>query len=362
MGKNFRNFFQSRIQLADGMDRAGIGRVELLRTGTFKHPKAPNGSFTITRDMLFHMKENFDSNARKLDKGEIAVDYGHKPHDIAAGWINEVSIEDNEDGINSALWTNIDYTEKAENAILAGEWRFISADIDFDFKDNETGVSLGPTLLGAGLINRPHIKAMQAIFNEHILTQEKPKEEFSMTPEEMLKKIGELEAAISMLKSQVSAGEGKFQQADKLAGDLEAEKSQFQEKLDEANAKIVTLNEEKETTVKEAKFNEYLAAGKVVDAQKETFMKLTLELAESLYKDASAVVNLGEAGHGTVKKVTTVDKGDEGKTAFDIIEERAVKLRETNTNLSLSESYSEVMSADKELGARYDEETNSIQA
>lgn len=356
--KNIKGAFITRLQLSDGIDRNGIKHVQLLRTGTFKHPMAPNGAFTITPETLLKMKANFDANARRLDKGEIPLDYGHNDGGKAAGWIEKVELEDD----NKSLWVDINYTPEAEKAVIEREWRFISADIDFDYEDNESGMKLGPVLLGAGLVNRPHIKSMKAVFNEADYAGEENNNEktkpkgFSMTPEEMMKKIGELEAMISQLKAQLaSAGTAKAD-ADKQLGDMKKAEESLKEQLKEATAQVAKLSEEKNTVAKEAKFAEYLAAGKVIPAQKEAFMKMDIQLAETLFKDAK-VVNLNDNGHGNRTTTNNNDgKGGE-KSASDIVEERAAEMMKANSTMKLGEAYSRVLSADKDLAAKYESET-----
>ncbi len=351
--QQIKGAYISRLQLSDGIDRNGIKRVQLLRTGTFKHPMAQNGAFTITPETLLKMKANFDANARRLDKGEIPLDYGHNDGGKAAGWIQKIELDDN----NNQLWVDINYTPEAEKAVIEREWRFISADIDFDYEDNESGMKLGPTLLGAGLVNRPHIKSMKAVFGEvgeyNDNEPTKPKG-FSMTPEDMMKKIGELEAMISQLKAQLSSTSTDKADAEKALGDVKKSEESLKEQLKEASANVAKLTEEKNTVAKEVKFAEYLAAGKVIPAQKDAFMKMDLSLAETLFKDAK-VVNLNDNGHGnrTTNNSTTDDK----KTASDIVEERAAEMMKANATMKLGEAYSKVLSADKELASKYEAES-----
>lgn len=347
MSKKIQNFFIGRLQLSDGTDHNGIKHVQLLRVGTFKHPRAPNGAFQITEDTLRKMKSNFDSNVRRLDKGEIPLDYGHVVEGKAAGWINKITLEDDD----KSLWVDINYTAEAEAAIMNREWRFISADIDFEYKDNEADVNMGPVLLGAGLVNRPHIKAMQAVFSEDTNNLETQKE-YSMTPEEMLKKIGELEARVVELESKLSAKSSDLAAADKKATDATAAADSAKQQLKEATVTIAKLTEEKETALKEAKFSEFLTAGKVLPAQKEAFMEMSLALSEKLFKDVK-VVNLNDNGHGGN------GKGCGEKSVDAIIEERATEKMKANTKLSLSEAYSQVLSEDKELAKKYE---SSMQA
>ena len=353
MKQHIRGNFIGRLQLSDGIDRHGIKHVQLLRTGTFKHPRAPEGAFQITPETLLKMKANFDGNARRLDKGEIPVDYGHNTEGKAAGWIESVALEDD----NTSLWVDIKYTPEAEKAVLETEWRFISADIDFEYEDNESGMMLGPVLLGAGLVNRPHIKSMKAVFGEigestYNNEPTKPKG-FSMTPEEMMKKIGELEAMISQLKASVSSKDESMAEADKAIGDMKTECADAKEQLKEATTKLVKLTEENELVSKEAKFSEYLSAGKVVPAQKEAFMSMTVEMAEKLFKDAKAA-NFSDKGHG---KENTGTNNDGDKSASDIVDERATEMMKTNSTIKLGEAYSKVLSQDKELAEKYADES-----
>lgn len=350
--KQITRTFIGRLQLSDGIDRNGIKHVQLLRVGRFAHPAAPDGAFDITPEMLLKMKANFDGNARRLDKGEIPVDYGHKTDGKAAGWIEHIELEDD----NTSLWVDINYTAEAEKSIMEREWRFISADIDFEYKDNESDMLLGPVLLGAGLVNRPHIKSMKAVFSEVGETEtdneESTKENkgFSMTPEEMMKKIGELEAMISSLKAQMQASEEGKADAEIKAEDASKEADSMKEQLKEAQATVLKLTEEKEAVSKEAKFNEYLSEGKVVPAQKEAFMSMKLELAESLFKDAKAA-NFSDNGHGKDAQKKTTDDGE--KAASTIVDERAAELMKENKNLKLGEAYSQVLSEDSDLNQKY---------
>ncbi|MCH8350738.1 MAG: hypothetical protein IIB29_10825, partial [Chloroflexi bacterium] len=50
--------------------------------------------------------------------------------------------------------------------ILAKEFRYLSADFNMNFRDNETGKSFGGVLNGAGLTNRPRVKGMDAILSD----------------------------------------------------------------------------------------------------------------------------------------------------------------------------------------------------
>ena len=264
---SLRGFFNSPIQLAEGNNEAGLGPVELIRTGIFSHPDAPDGKFEITNEHLLSFKNNYDNNERRLDKEQIAIDYGHDTKGPASGWIT--AVEHRQDGTDGSLWITPEWTKNGEQKILEKEYRFISADIDLNYQDNENEKSLGPTLLGAGLVNRPHIKAMQAVFNEQTIIENTNNEkEFSMSPEEMMKKIGELETTITSLKTENEGLKSKAQAGEDKGTEFEKKFEETEKQLSEQTEKVKTLEEKSITQDKEAKFSEYLNAGKILPAQK----------------------------------------------------------------------------------------------
>lgn len=128
--------------------------VQLFRIGTFFHSQY--GKFDITPEILKAMEGNFKANVRGMD---LAIDYSHESEDIAAGWIKSVYL--NEDG--TQLWAKVDWTPSGAKVIGDKEFRYISPEFSFDYKDNETLKQYGPTLLGAGLTNRPTIKKMEPV-------------------------------------------------------------------------------------------------------------------------------------------------------------------------------------------------------
>jgi len=243
--KYFCRFNLKEIQLSDGRD---ISEIELLRTGTFSHPQAPNGRFDITKKDLAQMVINYDKNVRRLKGGEIAVDYSHDAGGVASGWIRAIELR--EDG--NQLWITVDWTPKGLQSIQDKEFRFISADIDFEYQDNETEIMHGPVLLGAGLTNRPHIKDMEIILNEHI----NPNKGAGMTPEEMLKKIGELEAQVNALKAQLTAGEHDREKLESTLSESKKSVEKLKTDAEENKTKLAEVEAEKLKVKKEAKFSE----------------------------------------------------------------------------------------------------------
>lgn len=117
----------------------------------------------ITRSMLSDVVKNF----RKLDTGELPIDYEHgieggEPGQAipAAGWIKAIDDAPDENGI---LWGTVEWTRKAAAHIAAKEYKYISPVIDPTVRDNKTGEAQGWTLTSAALTNTPVLKGMPAL-------------------------------------------------------------------------------------------------------------------------------------------------------------------------------------------------------
>lgn len=125
--------------------------VQILRTGAFFHQAY--GKVEVTKEMLSNMVRNFNENVRRVD---LAIDYRHESDNIAAGWIRELMLFDE----GESLWAKVQWTKNGERVLGEKEFRYLSADFSLDYQDNESLQKFGPTLLGAGLTNRPVIKDM----------------------------------------------------------------------------------------------------------------------------------------------------------------------------------------------------------
>lgn len=133
--------------------------IQIARVGTFSHPDY--GTFTIDNATLASMKKNFDEGTRGVD---LALDYSHENLDEAAAWFKALDLR--ADG--KELWAQMLWTPKGKDVVASKEFRYISPEFTFNYEDNEpdqTGKkkSFGPTLLGAGLTNRPCIKNMNPV-------------------------------------------------------------------------------------------------------------------------------------------------------------------------------------------------------
>lgn len=145
------------IKFQEGQSKAPL-KVQLLKVGEFHD--ARYGVVEITSRTLSQLKENFDKRVRKID---VAIDYSHKSEDVAAGWVKGVSLSD--DGME--LWADVTWTPNGAKRLADKEFRYLSADFNFNYQDNETQEKFGPVLMGAGLTNRPVVKGMAPAVELH---------------------------------------------------------------------------------------------------------------------------------------------------------------------------------------------------
>lgn len=288
------NKYKIILKELDGGKKEAPQFIQVLRTGKFKHELF--GEIDITSEMLQQMKKNFDDRSRGVD---LALDYAHESDREAAGWIKSVKLENND----SELWAEIEWTPAGKQKVESQEFRYISADFSTNYINNESGKQYGCCLFGAGLTNRPFVKNM------------KPTTELKEAGKMDEKKMQELQDANTKLLAEKAA--------------LEAERKQLQDKL--AAIELAAAKAAKET-----EFSTLLAEGKVVPAQKESFLKG--DMAEFI-KNA-VKINLDEKGsseQGTGENETkTADQ------EADEIQAAAKKLAEEK-KIKLFDAYREVM-------------------
>ncbi len=303
-------------------------QVQLLRTGNFKDPRY--GRFKITSDMLLAMKTNFDNGVVGIDP---AIDYAHESDKVAAGWPKSLELREG----NSQLWADVEWTPRGNKVLAEKEFRYISSEFSSDFTDNESGKSYGPTLKGAGLTNRPVIKGMA------------PAVELSETTEKESDMKTELEIAQARVKELETQAATAAAKETKLA----EEKKAADAKIAEFEAKELKLAEDKKVDAKKAQFDKFLSEGKLVEAQREAFMKDdTVKLAELAGK-----VNLDGKGHGG--EGDDKDAGKQGKDVTDQVLELAEKKCADKSASSLGAAISMVLSEKPELRKQYEAATTS---
>lgn len=241
----FPAFAVQLSEAKDGKPAEVSKRVQVMRTGSFKHPSY--GKFSITKEHLDGMVKNFSENVRGI---ELAVDYKHDTEGEAAAWFKGVEVATVEKG--HALFAEVDWTPRGEEKIRNKEFKYLSGDFNLTYTDAETSKNHGPTLLGAGLTNRPFIKNMDAV----VQLSENPNE----TGEEdtMKTDLEKAQEENKKLSEGVTAAEKKL--------------SEVQAENDKLKADAKKHEDEKKLSEKKGKFDKMLSEKKVVEAQRVAFM------------------------------------------------------------------------------------------
>lgn len=298
------------------------GFVQLIRVGKFEHW---GEDIKFTEDILKQLKKNFDDGVRGID---LAIDYFHNSWEEAAGWIKSIELREND----TQLWADVEWTPVAEQRIKDKEVRYLSPDLDFSYKDNESGEKFGAVLLGAGLTNRPAIKNMKAVLAEKRKNSESKlaDNEQAMDFETMLGAVSDLsddEKAQLIQKAGGSVAgtnldminQKEVEMSEKTevkATEKEDNSVKLAEELAAIKAENVKLMEER----KADKFAVLLAEGKVVPAQKEAYLSGDVD---ALIAGAVAI-KLDEQGHG----------GEGKKEEEETAETAAIKLSEAANKIA----------------------------
>lgn len=357
-------------------------RVQLAKVGTFDH--AIYGKFSITLADLQKMEKYFNENARRqsFETGPVfPIDYSHEDEKKSAGWGHKVYIDTDKTG-TAALFSEVEWTPSGAEAIRNKEFKFISPDIQRNYKDAESGTIYDIVLRGAGLTNIPFLRDMEAVnlldekrqeaFRSLKLSGDKP--DFSklqdgvnqMPIEELKKQISALSPGDKKIIYDMLAKDFKPQQMDenvKLSEkvteqettikDLESklEKSESEKKLtlseseqviEKLQKDVMSLTENQIKTEKKAAFDLMLSEGKVCEAQRDAYM--ANDMVDFAAKQQP--IKLSETGVN--------DNKDSNGDVAEKVMKLANKKMEADKDLELSEAVSLVLSENKALAAEYE--------
>lgn len=295
-------------------------KIQLIRVGKFYDEKYKE-PVEVTKDILLSFVKNFKNKVRNID---LAIDYKHESDDVAAGWIKDLTLS--EDG--QSIWAEVEWTPTGAQKLSEKEFRYISADFRYNYKDNETKENHGPTLLGAGLTNRPVIKGMQPAIELNECINNNLQDGGQM--DEKDKKIAELEAKIKELLAAKDSDAA-------MMGDMK-------KKLEGYEAGEKKAAEEKMLAEKKSAFDKMLSEGKSVEAQREAFMKDDFKK----FVELAQPIKLAEAGHGGAGQESNTQKDAQD----EIIALSEKKIAE-NKALSRGEAMRLVLAENKELAEKY---------
>jgi phage I-like protein len=241
------------------------------------------------------MIKNFSEKIRGID---LMIDFSHNSEGEAAGWIKNLNLSDNGD----QLWAVVDWTPTGKKSLENKSFKYISADFSFNYKDNEKRNNHGPTLFGAGLTNRPVVKAMSPIVLSEGINQlsevdkmnEEKKEEIKEKIEEV--KLNEMDEVLDekegyeSLEDQLQALKDLLLKKDEeliaLRGILFLCENEKEERLAE-------MKKDKVLDEKNQAFDQKLSEGLVVEAQRTPFIDGDMDKFLSLQHE----IKLSEAGN-----------------------------------------------------------------
>lgn len=304
---------------SEGQGKNAPKSCQLMKVGSFSYWE--KNDMVITADTFQSMIKNFNSKVRGVD---LAIDYCHNAYEEAAGWIK--NLYTNPEG--DQLWADIEWTPKGKACLEGKEFRYISAEFSFDYV-NDDGVHFGATLYGAGLTNRPFLKEMNPLMDLNEKNKEKK------VNEEQVKQL--LNDAVSPLKAEIAS--------------LKEELKGKDEKINALSEAQVNRQEKEESEKREITFNEMLKEGKVVEAQREAFIKNdTAKFAE-----LAQPIKLDTLGNSEGKPATTEQSKSVEEMSADEAEAEIEKLAQEKAKdgVTFSSAVREVLKSNPKLAEKY---------
>jgi phage I-like protein len=137
--------------------------VQLFPIGKWRHP---GGTIKITYDRARKFADGFN---KKLAGQKLPILYIHSDkvnvanplYGKAAGWISKVSADK-----KRGVVVDIDWTEAGAAAVESKEYQYLSAEFFDRVQLPHHDAPQEDILMGAALVNRPHLKGMSPILNE----------------------------------------------------------------------------------------------------------------------------------------------------------------------------------------------------
>ncbi len=137
--------------------------VQLFPLGKWKHP---SGEINITPERAASFAEGFK---RQLAGQKLPILYIHSDrknvsnpdYGKAAGWITDVRADD-----ERGVVVDVDWTDRGAAAVLAKEYLYLSAEYFDRVQLPHHKEPHDDVVIGAALVNRPHLKGMSPILNE----------------------------------------------------------------------------------------------------------------------------------------------------------------------------------------------------
>lgn len=171
------------LKLLEVQDES-LTKVLIALEGTWEGHVA--GSFTITRNDIAQMKQNFDN--QQID---VVADYEHQTilgeKAPASGWIKRMEAEEVEGA--SHLYAYIAWTDEASGMIRNREYRYVSPVLIPHTIDKKSGKDIGWSVHSISLTNVPFLEELGEVFINRVV---------------MFDQIIELKAKVSRLEHELA--------------------------------------------------------------------------------------------------------------------------------------------------------------
>lgn len=314
------------LDLADG--QTTLTGVQLMPIGKWRHPR---GTINITPERARKFAEGFQ---KRLAGQDLPILYIHSDqknvsnpnYGRAAGWIRGVKADDTQ-----GVMLDIEFTEHGAQAVRNKEYRYLSAEYFDKVQLPHHERPYEDVIVGAALVNRPHLKGMNPILNEetgHQFLTEVSDNNGGGPMDPILVQLAELagqtisDDATELTEDQGSAivewARGLQQSTSDTAAKLKLAEQRIAQLEDPEETKAKSLREagfEEEATLLseyraerlERQFSEGVPAGSVLTkAAKELIHKHATEGDQQALNDAFKLAIEGKA------VVSLTEKGTEG--------------------------------------------------
>ncbi|MBR0315672.1 MAG: hypothetical protein IJQ99_02260 [Synergistaceae bacterium] len=232
------------------------------------------GEVIVSNKMLQRMAKNFG----KYPSYEVPVKIGHDDGALSPGKV--IATEAKPEGLVITMVVD----KEASDAILKGQYRYMSAEFDENYQDKATGRFVGAVLLGAALVNQPANPYMEPLKLVDDINPKKGNENMDMELEELKRKLSEAEAQTKFMREEL-------EKKTKMLSDVESQVKENEEKT----KKLLSEAEESAKKLAEAEEN----AKKLVESE-ENAKKMAAEAEEK-------IKNVTEEAEATAKKLADIE-------------------------------------------------------
>lgn len=265
---------------------------------------------TADKSVFNSFIKNFKANAKGT---KTLLDYGHESYGVAAGEIKGLKVEKDKNG-KDALFIKVDWTTKAKESIVEGEWHYLSAEFSFAYP-NEDGKDVGPTLLGGGLTNRPRIKKMKEVYAfsdtiKKIILSGENKVDYKEKAAKLEEEKKEIEKKMAAMKKEIDEMKKKADDSQEAPKEVE--------KADEQAQKISELENKLLLSEKMKKIVHLFDEGKVLPEQ----LKLAEESTSP--QELETIIKFAEKSV-PVKTNTLSENSNEGVNMTNVEDEKFEK-------------------------------------